>query len=351
MAAHAFPLRRSSRLKSEHGVLGASPPGEETTGGVKASGDFDQCRTSEKKVKRCSSAPVRQSLRLKGFIDSCLQDGVMEKDERPQVEEKEERLQEEEKEGERVASSKLDYESLREARILENKARMASLGINDKAEELSSLALSTKCVKMSKSSPRTRRVLSTPVRRSERLKGTSANVTERQLCLHGTTDEVTGRELCIVPARKRLFLGRCVSTGRGTIYNSVLGICCHFCRQKTLCWEDDCKHCRDGDLDQPCIGKTDCSSCHSSNGVLCRACLKIRYGEELEDVRRNKNWMCPHCIEEKGINPFWICNSSICLKKRKMAPTGIAIYQAREMGYESVAHLLMYKLKMKLGQQ
>lgn len=26
-------------------------------------------------------------------------------------------------------------------------------------------------------------------------------------------------------------------------------------------------------------GKTDCSSCHSSNGILCRACLKVRYGE------------------------------------------------------------------------
>ncbi|KAM0936969.1 putative Zinc-finger domain of monoamine-oxidase A repressor R1 [Dioscorea sansibarensis] len=342
MAAHAIPLRRSCRLKGEHGVPGASPRGEETTGGVKASGDSDQCRTSEKTVKRCSSAPVRRSLRLKGLIDSCPQDGVMEREERPQ---------EEEKEAEEVASSKLDYESLREARILENKARMASLGINDKAEELSSLALSTKCLKMSKSSPRTRRVLSTPVRRSERLKGTSANMTERQLCLKGTSDDVTERELCIIPARKRLFLGRCGSTGRGTVYNSVLGICCHFCRQKTLCWEDDCKHCRYGDIDQPCIGKTECSSCHSGNGILCRACLKVRYGEELQDVRRNKNWMCPHCIEEKGINPFWICNSSICLKKRKMAPTGIAIFQAREMGYESVAHLLMYKLKKKLGQQ
>lgn len=50
MAAHAVPLRRSSRLKSEHGVPGASPGGEETTGGVKASGDSYQCRTSEKKV-------------------------------------------------------------------------------------------------------------------------------------------------------------------------------------------------------------------------------------------------------------------------------------------------------------
>lgn len=26
-------------------------------------------------------------------------------------------------------------------------------------------------------------------------------------------------------------------------------------------------------------GKTDCSVCHSTNGVLCRGCLKVRYGE------------------------------------------------------------------------
>jgi hypothetical protein len=28
----------------------------------------------------------------------------------------------------------------------------------------------------------------------------------------------------------------------------------------------------------------------------------------MEEVRKNKNWMCPHCVEEKGIKKFWICN-------------------------------------------
>uniref|UniRef100_J3LS51 Zinc-finger domain-containing protein n=1 Tax=Oryza brachyantha TaxID=4533 RepID=J3LS51_ORYBR len=138
---------------------------------------------------------------------------------------------------------------------------------------------------------------------------------------------------------------RCDSKGRGAVYDTVLGICCHFCRQKKLCGEEGCKRCGEGDLNQPCIGKTDCSSCHSSYGILCRGCLKVRYGEDMDEVRKNKNWMCPHCIEEKGIKQFWICNSSICLKKRKLSPTGIAIYDAREQGYESVAHLLMDKLK------
>eukprot|EP00249_Psilotum_nudum_P001700 c14335_g1_i1 orf=748-1053(-) len=95
----------------------------------------------------------------------------------------------------------------------------------------------------------------------------------------------------------------------------------------------------------PCLGKTDCSNCHSSSGVFCRACLKIRYGEDIENVRDNKKWLCPHCSEEKGLNPYWICNSSICLSRRKIPPTGIAIFKARELGFKSVAHYLADLLK------
>ncbi|XP_059302890.1 uncharacterized protein LOC132055199 [Lycium ferocissimum] len=119
--------------------------------------------------------------------------------------------------------------------------------------------------------------------------------------------------------------------------------------EKKLCGEEDCKCCGDLDMDQPCLGQTDCSICHSSSGVFCRSCLNSRYGEEQEEVRANKEWICPHCTEEKGINPYWICNSRNCLKKRKMAPTErdtiYTIYRARKMGYKSVAHLLMDQLK------
>ncbi|MFS7948535.1 putative Zinc-finger domain of monoamine-oxidase A repressor R1 [Helianthus anomalus] len=110
---------------------------------------------------------------------------------------------------------------------------------------------------------------------------------------------------------------RCRSKGSGSVYDPVFGICCHFCRQKKLCGEEDCKWCNDLDVDQPCLGKTDCSVCHSTNGVLCRACLKVRYGEEMEEVRENKQWKCPRCIEEEATRPYWICNSSLCLKKRR----------------------------------
>nr|KJB39228.1 hypothetical protein B456_007G003000 [Gossypium raimondii] len=251
--------------------------------------------------------------------------------------------------------AKSDYESLRNARIVENQARLASLGVHKTISDLRSIVSSAK--------PKVRKwqkkeYVITPVRRSTRFKGTplssslASNSLRRSNRLRGKAIDFEEREegsdsyssegkekrpanaplvmiddasLQLSPEDSSRRCNR--KEGRGSVYNSICGICCHFCRQKTLCAEKDCKRCGNLDVNQPCIGKTDCSVCHSSNGVLCRACLKIRYGEELEEVRENKEWMCPHCIEEKGINPYWICNSSLCLKNRKMTPTGIAIYR------------------------
>ncbi|CAN6292239.1 unnamed protein product [Urochloa humidicola] len=283
-------------------------------------------------------------------------------------------------------SAKSDYESLRDARISENMARMEMLGLRRCAGELSDIASASSRRAAGSATPRKTprpRVKSmTPLRRSGRLAAAtptgSASSHRRSARLSGLSvqhkalppkgalsklaaaaaggtdedddDEDEEENLALVVDKERvqaLQERRCDSKGRGAVYDPVLGICCHFCRQKKLCGEEDCKRCGEGDLKQPCLGKTDCSSCHSSNGILCRACLKVRYGEEMEEVRKNKNWMCPHCIEEKGIRKFWICNSSFCLKKRKIPPTGIAIYNAREQGYESVAHFLMDRLKQR----
>ncbi|XWS60832.1 hypothetical protein CRYUN_Cryun07bG0071100 [Craigia yunnanensis] len=272
--------------------------------------------------------------------------------------------------------AKSDYECLRNARILENQARLASLGVHNTISELRSIVSSAKPEKIRIRKWQKIEYEITPLRRSNRFKPIPTASTPASKLLRrsnrfigkvsdyeeheegSNSSSVEGDEkrpgnapsVKIYGARHQLSpedsARRCRrKEGRGSVYNPVFGICCHFCRQKTLCAEEDCKRCGNLDVNHPCIGKTDCSVCHSSNGVLCRACLKVRYGEELEEVRENKEWMCPHCIEEKGINPYWICNSSLCLKNRKMAPTGIAIYRARELGYKSVAHLLMNELK------
>ncbi|XP_060205404.1 uncharacterized protein LOC132633178 isoform X2 [Lycium barbarum] len=207
---------------------------------------------------------------------------------------------------------KTEYEELRNARILENKARMASLGIQKTIAELRARAQSAK-------RPWNKvDYFSAPLRCSNRLRGISPPPPS-----HPSPEAL---------ARRCTALKLCVR--------------CHFCREKKLCGEEDCKRCGDLDMDQPCLGQTDCSICHSSSGIFCRRCLNSRYGEELSEVRANKEWICPHCTEEKGINPYWICNSRNCLEKRKMAPTERdTIYRARKMGYKSVAHLLMDQLK------
>ncbi|KAH0455737.1 hypothetical protein IEQ34_015769 [Dendrobium chrysotoxum] len=237
-----------------------------------------------------------------------------------------------------------EYESFRKARISENKARMASLNLNRCADELRSIVSSPKSSTRSTNSPWKKKVKGLgSLRRSDRLKGKPAVV---QLPLDRDSSDPAPKTRLAMPAWRRMGLVSRGGSARGSVYDSVLGICCHFCRQKKLCGEEDCNRCNTGNINQPCTGKTECSVCHSSNGILCRACLKVRYGEDMEEVRRMKDWMCPHCIEEKGNKPYWICNSSsLCLKKRKMTPTGIAIYHARERGYKSVAHLLMDELK------
>jgi len=63
------------------------------------------------------------------------------------------------------------------------------------------------------------------------------------------------------------------------VYDSQVGICCHFCRQKKLCGEPNCPRCEKRSTSEECIGKTECSRCHSATGKFCRACLLIRYGE------------------------------------------------------------------------
>ncbi|KAF5175666.1 Zinc-finger domain of monoamine-oxidase a repressor r1 [Thalictrum thalictroides] len=347
----------------------------------------------------------------------------------------------------RLLRSKSNYEDFRNARILENQARLNSLGVHKTLSELHSISSSAKSPKSRVRNYYKKVYDITSLRRSDRLKGTTSSqetttittpnhTSSRQSRLNkeGNKErpanapfvEVKGSEMELISSET--WARRCDSKSRGSVYHSVFGICCHFCRQKKLCGEEDCKRCgtldmdqpcigktdcsvchstngvlcrgclkvrygeemeevrenkdwmcphcieekgvrpywicnrqkklcgeedckRCGtlDMDQPCIGKTDCSVCHSTNGVLCRGCLKVRYGEEMEEVRENKDWMCPHCIEEKGVRPYWICNSSFCMKKRKMTPTGIAIYRCQEMGYKSVAHLLMDELSRKMN--
>ena len=55
-------------------------------------------------------------------------------------------------------------------------------------------------------------------------------------------------------------------------------------------------------------GKSECSRCQSATGRFCRACLLVRYGEELEAVRTRMAagaWLCPHCYEDDHPDEVW----------------------------------------------
>src|SRR5687767_6526120 len=104
----------------------------------------------------------------------------------------------------------------------------------------------------------------------------------------------------------------------GRIYDTVNGVTCHQCRQKTI---DE---------------KTVCSQEKLAEAPgkhhFCSMCLRNRYGEDLQEVKQNPDWICPYC---RGI-----CNCSFCRLHKGKSPTGILYPTARALGYSSVAEYL-----------
>ena len=136
------------------------------------------------------------------------------------------------------------------------------------------------------------------------------------------------------------------------LHNHPTGITCHFCRQKKLCGEPGCPRCSRRSARAACIGKTECARCHGPTGRFCRACLQLRYGQTMEAAQAAMAagaWLCPHCYEEEHPKDGWMCNSSICMKRRGFKPTGIAIYDAQSRGFKSVAHWLQAQLLKRGG--
>ncbi|KAF8071226.1 SAD2 [Scenedesmus sp. PABB004] len=247
-------------------------------------------------------------------------------------------------------------------RIAENRRRMEEMGVLDTARDLMKALRPVKpAIAKKPRAPRQRRPKRRhqPVRRSRRLDGTGTEFTELEReevvtysDFESGLDDILADcgEIESMPAEKQEAFQemRCASTSRGTMYDSVVGITCHFCRQKKLCGEEGCPRCSRRSTTAECIGKSDCARCQGATGRFCRACLLLRYGQTLEDVRKEMaagTWLCPHCYEDEHPEEGWMCNSSICMKRRGFKPTGIAIYDAQQRGFPSVAHWLQAQLK------
>lgn len=193
------------------------------------------------------------------------------------------------------------YETVRMARIAENQARLAQLGIQKQASDLKALLKVSKSAGKFKNHSAQKSLFGnkTAIRRSERLKTRTSstpstdckilrspishmkaeglfqsnnekNHPNRTRNLAHCRFEENGKrrpENAHLPKYSRadlllcpdLLTQRCNSKNRGSIYDSIVGICCHFCRQKKLCGEDDCERCGTREVTKVCIGKTECS--------------------------------------------------------------------------------------------
>lgn len=101
---------------------------------------------------------------------------------------------------------------------------------------------------------------------------------------------------------------------------------CHFCRQRTTEIKTVCSVCEGNDNYFGGRGR----------GYWCGSCLWLRIGENIDEVRKRTDWVCPACRD--------ICNCSgaNCMRiKRGWFPTQQLSHEAREQGYTSVAHYLV----------
>ncbi|CAL8462186.1 g1717 [Coccomyxa elongata] len=256
------------------------------------------------------------------------------------------------------------YEIEREERIQRNKQILEEMGIIKQVTLLEAGLRSRKPGTSSysrKSQKKVQSCPSTPLTR--RSSSRIASKPPENTGLTGDEHESHGRlvvaESIIDPAHEQRWSEyvskhRCDSQSRGSVYDSRAGICCHFCRQKKLCGETDCRRCSERNPELPCLGKSECTRCGSATGRFCRACLLVRYGMTLEAVREEMDagtWLCPHCYEDDHPDEGWICNSSICMTKRGLKPTGIAIYDAQQKGFASVAHYVQAQQLARSGKK
>ncbi|CAM6079512.1 unnamed protein product, partial [Sphagnum tenellum] len=244
------------------------------------------------------------------------------------------------KEEEEEEGCEIEYEKLRNARLAENKKRMAELGLVDLSHSLTevirlSSSKSGKSVKVSRTpkppnppcpSRRSSRLQGAPVVSYSELRpkgeGKTAKKGEGIAARHagrgGQSAEIYTAEheklLGSAAEEWHLFADGYAANGN-RVYDPVLGKTCHQCRQKTL------GH------------RTSCSECKSLHGQFCGDCLYMRYGENVLEAMKNKNWVCPVCRK--------ICNCSFCRIKRGWTPTGALYKKVKALGYKSVAHYLI----------
>ncbi|CAA7054392.1 unnamed protein product [Microthlaspi erraticum] len=91
---------------------------------------------------------------------------------------------------------------------------------------------------------------------------------------------------------------------------------CHQCRQRK-------------EVHGSCVGVANNRKCPL---MFCRTCLRRRYGEFVEQVVANNNWLCPKCRGK--------CNCGPCRKMNGLEPTGNIDHKVKAAGCDNVCEYL-----------
>lgn len=122
-------------------------------------------------------------------------------------------------------------------------------------------------------------------------------------------------------ARRRFSVG-------ARVYDSELGVTCHWCRQKTvethvLCTAEGC-------------GKGRLPV------AFCGMCLRNRHGEDIDKAVASGIWECPKCRGSCGEGCVTCCNCGPCRKANGLSPTHQVIQLARASGFDNVHDYLVH---------
>ena len=123
-------------------------------------------------------------------------------------------------------------------------------------------------------------------------------------------------------ARRRFSVG-------ARVYDSELGVTCHWCRQKTVETHVFCT--AEGG------GKG-----RSAPLAFCGMCLRNRHSEDIDAAVASGIWTCPRCRGSCGDGCVTCCNCGPCRKAHGLAPTHQVIQLARGAGFDNVHDYLVH---------
>ena len=139
---------------------------------------------------------------------------------------------------------------------------------------------------------------------------------------------VRPKETEIGAVDRRRLRARRFSVG-ARVYDSELGVTCHWCRQKTVethvfCTAEACGKGRRAPL------------------AFCGMCLRNRHGEDVDAAVASGIWKCPRCRGSCGVGCVTCCNCGPCRKAHGLAPTHQVIQLARGAGFDNVHDYLVH---------